>query len=500
MSQASKNAVIATVSTAVALGLAAYAYFGVMKGEEKEQEQKAIDDRVFQAAATAKKGADGGTADISFTRLEVKAKGDHTMLEKRDGQWWLTGAFNAPADKFAVDGITSQLQTAKFKTRLSEKPTEEELKKYGLQSPKFSVSAVAKMPDGSERKLQLVGGIDNPFDGSVYMRRDADVAVYTAEGGLRWTLEKSMFDLRDKEVFSFEESKVQKLRVKAPKGEYTLERDEKNAWKLTSPIQTGADGAVILSMFASLKGERAVAFLPDSLVNRTRTGVEKPDIDAVFTVKTDTGTEDVRVRIARAAPDAGSLTHGLVERTASGVFAEVSANAPVALDKSVDELKDKALLKFDANAVAKLSVSAGGGAPAVVLERTRAEDGGMSEGWQVVSPEKGPAKQFKVAAFLYSLSSTKAAAFGAENPKDWKKFGVDEKTSLWVKAEDAAGQPLVTFIRGSEVPDRPGLVYVRGNKNQVAEIDAAKFAEMPVTAAEFLNLAVAVDAGTAAGP
>ena len=110
------------------------------------------------------------------------------------------------------------------------------------------------------------------------MRRDEDPAVYTAEGGLRWTLEKSTFDLRDKEVFNFaEEPKVTKLHVKSEKGEYSLERDEKNAWKLTAPIQAAADSTMVTNMFVTLKGERAQAFVPDSQMNRLHFGLEKPD-------------------------------------------------------------------------------------------------------------------------------------------------------------------------------------------------------------------------------
>ena len=195
--------------------------------------------------------------------------------------------------------------------------------------------------------------------------------------------------------------------------------------------------------------------------------------------------------------DAGSQTYGLVERPGSGAFAQVTANALVALDKTPDELKDKTLLKFDANAVAKVTVSPGHGEPAVVLERARGGDGGLAEAWSVTAPVKGPAKAFKLASFLYSLSSTKATAFGPENPKDWKKFGIDEKTSMFLKAEDANGQVLATFIRGSDVPNKPGQVYVRGDKNQVAEIDASKFNEMPTSAADFLSAPALMDGGVA---
>ena len=56
-----------------------------------------------------------------------------------------------------MEGILAQqLPSAKFKSTVEETPTDADLKKYGLKTPVFSVTAKAYVPDASG------GGKENP--------------------------------------------------------------------------------------------------------------------------------------------------------------------------------------------------------------------------------------------------------------------------------------------------------------------------------------------------
>ncbi|HZH02986.1 MAG TPA: DUF4340 domain-containing protein, partial [Myxococcaceae bacterium] len=193
-------------------GLGLYAYFGVMKPSETEIELKASDEKLFRAYAPGTQSEDGGEpADPVFTGLTLRTKGETTRLEKRRDGWWVVAPVQAKAEQFAVDTLTSQLRSGKFKRVVEEHPTDADLARYGLKAPAFSVSAQAYLPDPSggdkddpsrKREVTLQGGIENTFDGSVYLRREGDPKVYSVEGGVRLALEKTSFDLRDKEVLS----------------------------------------------------------------------------------------------------------------------------------------------------------------------------------------------------------------------------------------------------------------------------------------------------------
>ena len=242
MSQASKTLALLGALVGVAGGLGLYAYYGVARTDRVEQVRKEWSEHLFLLGAP-EQSPDGGPAPAPlFSSLTVKAKGETTVLERANGAWRLTAPVKAAADKVAVDALVSQLQSAKVKEQVEEHPDPAALEKYGLKEPRFGVHAYAYLPDakggGAEdptrrRELGLEGGIENPFDGSVYVRREGEKPVYSAEGGLRYALEKNTYDLREKELLTLEEPKLQRLEVK---GKYALERDPQRAWRLTQPM------------------------------------------------------------------------------------------------------------------------------------------------------------------------------------------------------------------------------------------------------------------------
>jgi hypothetical protein len=148
VTQLEKNltALGALVLVSGALGL--YAYFGVMKTEEREAERKETSEKLFAAQSPGEKLPDGGTpAAPVFTSIVVKAKGEVTTLEKKGEEWWITAPLTAKTDKSAVDQLVSQLQSARVKATVEENPTDADLAKYGLDQPRFTVTAYAYLPD-----------------------------------------------------------------------------------------------------------------------------------------------------------------------------------------------------------------------------------------------------------------------------------------------------------------------------------------------------------------
>lgn len=480
MSAATRSLLASLGGLVVAGGLVAWAFYGVNEGEERETKKKEVADRVFSAAAALEKPSDGGSPDIAFTAFDVVAKGETTRLEKREGAWKVVMPLVAPADRFTVDALSSQLQTAKFKAVVEESPDAEALRKYGLDAPRFTVTGTATFPDGSTRTVKLEAGIDNPFDGSVYMRRDGDKAVYAAEGGLRYTLEKSSFDLRDKELFSaVEEPKLKGLRVRVGDNAWELERAE-GTWRLTAPLSTPAEATAVTSLVATLRAERAQAFPEDSEARRKALGFGAPRAEATFTRD---GAEPVR---ARFVDGEGGRVLALVEVGGTAQLAELQASALAALDKKPVDLRDKSVLSFKQDAAARVSVYANGGSvPTLVLAKARAEDGGVKDGWEVAAPSPGPAKMFKVTALVYGLTTLKAQAFGEEAPKDAaKRFGLSADAAR-VEVAGAGGQVLATLVRGKAASK--GRAYVRGSRDQVMEVDATRLQELFPSPADLLD-------------
>lgn len=477
--QKSLVTLLGLMAAAGALGL--YAYFGVMKADEAEQERKETSDKLFAARAPGEKSPDGGAPGAPvFTHLTLTAKGQTTVLEKgADGKWQITSPIQARADDAAVEAITRQLASAKMKAVIEENPTEQDLVRYGLKEPKFSVRAKAHLPEDpkQEKEVSLAGGIENTFDGSVYMRRDGDKKVYSAEGGVRYALDKGTYDLREKELLGFDEPKLKAIEVKTAKNAYTLERDEKKAWRVTKPVALAAEGPTLVGMLNALKNERVLSFPTDSPEERKKLGFDAPALDAWITPESG---ERIHLRMTRTAEKG----YVLREQGSDSVLAEVSPGAVAHLDKAPMELRDKTVLALDKDRVARLAFTPAGGGAEIVVQRSAADAG--TDEWAVIAPRKGPAQKWKISSILWTLGSLKATGFGPESPKDWAKYGLDAKART-VTASDAAGQVLAKLWIGKDVPGKTNTAYVRGSANQVLEMDTSRLTDLPATVADVLD-------------
>jgi hypothetical protein len=486
---------------AIAGGLGLYAYRGVTQPEEAQTDRKQEPEKLFAPSTPAALVGDAGpAADVVFTQLTVQAKGATATLELQEDTWRLTSPVMAAADPWAVEGIISQLQAAKFKATAAEAPTDADLEKYGLKSPVFTVSARAYVPDASgggkddparQQTVTLYGGIENPFDGSVYVRREGDPRVYSADGSVRYSLEKDLYALRDKELFGLDEALLKTVEVTAKAGAYTLERDTDKSWRLTKPTAQRADVDRVKKLLQALRGQRALSFPTDSPEARAKLGLDKPPVEALFTL---TKGEPVRVRLSQVKSEGATKVYALREQGSEATLAEVPEATLRVLDVGRGELREKTALVFRVEEVKRLVIYPGSGAEPITLAHTRP---GL-DGWEVQAPRTGKAKAWKVASLLSSLQKLKAAAFGEANPKTWDKYGITD-TSQSVSLQDASGQQLARLWIGGEVPGQEGLSYVRGSGAEVMEVELARLGELPSRPEELIEAppsAITADAGT----
>ena len=121
-----------------------------------------------------------------------------------------------PAALRALDDKLADLKAKNLKASIKDASPEylvaegaDKLKKYGLENPRFAVTL--KLKDGKELKLAV--GEESSFDQSLYYTRGSDNHVYLAESGLRYPLDKGLFDLRDKSIVTHEDKDVQSFTV-----------------------------------------------------------------------------------------------------------------------------------------------------------------------------------------------------------------------------------------------------------------------------------------------
>jgi hypothetical protein len=470
MKQTTRSLMQLGVMVLVAGALGLFAWKGVYQPDAKKAEQKAHEERVFDADPGAP--ADAGVAKLEFNRLLITAHGETTELERAaPGPWKIVRPVSAPADALVVGGIESQLKTAKFKASLEPAPDEATLKSWGLAPPEFTVEAHATLENGQERTLLLEGGVENPFDGSCYVRRDHQPTVFTVPGGLRWAVLRTTFELRDKKVFAVEEPKLLKVSLKTKHADWALERDAEKRWAFTRPFTALADPALVAAWLGPLSFEAVTAFVDDSPARRKEFGLGAPEVPLELL------TADGQKRTYQF-----SGRHGLREDPTGAQLVEVSQALVTALEKPAQELKDKSVLSFKKEDVTKVVLPAADGRELVLVR-----EGASAEKWRLESPVQGPAKAFKVNQVLWLLANLKAVSFGAENPKDWSRYGLGPKART-ATVYDAAGKVLEQLTLGDALKDKPEQRAVRGLRPQVMELEAARLVPLPTRAEDLLDL------------
>ncbi|TQF13479.1 DUF4340 domain-containing protein [Myxococcus llanfairpwllgwyngyllgogerychwyrndrobwllllantysiliogogogochensis] len=467
-------------------------------------ETPAVSEKLFAPPSGATQGAKA--AAPVFTRITVRAQGDTTELAREpDGAWQLVAPVKARAEAAAVEALLETLGSTASSPLVNDAPTDADLEKYGLKSPVFSVTAHAFLPDASgggedvpsrQHTVTLHGGVENTFDGSVYVRRDGDSKVYAAQGSVRWSLDKDTFALRSKELLGgLEATALASIEVRAQERSYVLQHETGTTkWRLTKPVAERADEARVATLLKNLKEHRALAFPPDSAQTRKKLGLESPLVDARFTPLSG---EPVRIRLAQVMEDGTPRSHALREQGPDAVLAEVSDGALTVLDVDVHELKDKHVLSFRREDVRRVVFHPGGGAAPIILVNASETDGG-TESWRVESPKQGKAQHFRVVSLLRALGALKATSFGDAKPRSWAKYGIDE-ASRGAVLLGADGRELARLWLGGDVPDSSGLSYVRGSGPEVMEVSIEGLV-LPVRAEDLMEGAPAPEPTEARGP
>ncbi len=470
MSARSRSLLGAAAAAALALALGLYAYFGVLRQEERAAAAKTASEALVAPVAQP----DGGSALVRYDKLVLTAHSETSELGRLpDAAWVLSRPFRARADARAAEEVVSTLQTLRLNRVVDEQPKDEDLRRYGLQPPRFVVVASAQ----GAPTLTLSGGVENSFDGSLYVQRAGDARVYAVEGATRSALEKTPEELRARDVLGPRDLGLLGAQLKSARHHWAVAREPEHPWAFTQPAGLSADGGAVSQWVARLAQQRAVKFLVDSPAERQRTGVETPAVDASFRRLEET----VRVRLA-AGPKETDPAFVLREDSFGVTLAELPHSALAALDVPPAELRDRRLLLFEPAQVQRIRMVPAGGGQALVLEK-EAQDAGATPAWRLATVPPQPASTAKVATLLYTLSGLRWLSAEEAPPKD---AGLGSHARAFI-LEDGAGKVLATLVLGKPASAKAKTVWTRTSSGEVVQLDMARVQSLPSRAEDVLE-------------
>ncbi len=463
----------------VAAALFAFVYFYEIRGEQGREAADKAQQRLFpQVEAEA-------ITSISLTTRE----GTAARLERRPEGWQLTEPLEFPADEFAADGVAAALAEIASET-VFEDPEGAEV--YGLDDAAGEVRFTA---DGQQHVLRTGG--KTPMGANSYARVGGAKAVYTVPTYRVSALDKSLDDLRDKRVLSFDRNAIDRIEAVWPDGGVTLEKGEQG-WRVVSPLEGPADEVTVDALLSDLSFLRANGF-EDDPPSDSEVGLDRPEFQIAL-IGVGGGEEEEPLRVELAV---GRNLDGvsLLVRAAHESLYRIPGERMADFPRELVAYRFKELANFsatDAHRVDLIFRSADGAAVTVTATRGEA-------GWASASERIQPGK---VARLVSELSRLRASGILADSmgEAELQKLGLSPpKVVIAVfggaieAGEGVETEQLAEVHIGALQGDR--WVIARAADNEmVFTLDYAIAEHVPVSLEAFRNRFVVVEeAGAASG-
>jgi hypothetical protein len=274
--------------------------------------------------------------NISITKFGS----DPVVLTKVADKWEITKPSPMPADQDTAGALVNAVAALNADRLIDEKAAD--LNPYGLAAPGGDIEISLK---GGKKQKLLVGG-DTPSGSATYVKLDGDAKVYSIPSFTKTSLSKSLEDLRDKRLLTFDQDKltVVTLTSKGPAVEFA--RNKQSEWQITKPKPFRADGLQVDELVRKLKDAK-MDLGTDAKAAATAFAAA-PKI-ATATVIDSAGTQTIEVHKGK------DNAYYAKSSAADGIY-KVAGDLD-GLDKAADDFRNKKVFDFGFNDPTKLDVS-----------------------------------------------------------------------------------------------------------------------------------------------
>jgi hypothetical protein len=197
--------------------------------------------------------------DVEHIAL-VKGGKTIKIQKKGDGDrkaWEIVDPIQTPAEGFVVDGLTQKLANLKYERIMSENA--DDLAQFGLEPPAFSLAFKTENRSG-----KVSFGTETPIEYGTYTRVGEEKKVYLVETPNIKALDKSLFELRMKKLFTQNVDDVKKIIIDRRQGKWTLVRKKEEGWVFEDDPDYKIDQDKASTLFVNILMARAASFETES--------------------------------------------------------------------------------------------------------------------------------------------------------------------------------------------------------------------------------------------
>lgn len=401
---------------------------------------------------------------VSFQEEEVSAFnirfGENVITLQRDEEGWrMSEPVEDRVDEKEITALLGNVIRAQTERTLDARGND--LAEFGLQDPILFTVHLTKQ----ETPVVLEVGSNTPAGFLTYVRRKGEKKILLAPSTVKASLEQDASAFRSKAPLSFAKEAVEAIRLRADALRVRLERQEKEKWRITEPIQVAADFAKVSNLLRWITQDQIEAFhnKPASL---KAVGLDPPHGE--IRLMLEGGTE--------ATLFLGTKTKGSGAPKEGGIYARRSGEEDLLvlkgafleeLPKQVADLRERKLLAFDREQVDRIELQTPKGRTLL----TKAEDT-----WRIKEPEDVPADQRMIDDLLWDLIAARIKEFVDDNPKSLKRYGLDA-APITVRLLDQEEKLLSTLNLARASKDK-GTYIQAGDSQSVYLVDAQLYKQI----------------------
>lgn len=382
------------IALAVLAGLwGIFTYYGKKKPTANSKENSAASKKILPV----KNGQ-----IVSFTVTE--AGGKPVACSRNGKNWEITGPLKLAADSSAVDSFLSSLTGATPSETVSEQGGD--LKEFGLNPPEATIE-VKTNAKPAEFTLRL--GSSTPTNSGIYAQVAGQPRVFTLASDLKASLEKNLFDFRNKQVVTLAGDSIRRMDVTSKKGGFQLVKNADGIWDLMLPPPVRADHFTVQGLVDELGSASMKSVVAEKKRDLGRYGFSKPTMTIHLTG--DTGAETLIL-----GKKDGSDYYAM--NTAVGPVFTLGSDFLTQFQKQPSDLRSKDLFTFSTYEAKKVTVKGPKGQRVFVQHK--------NSKWEQTEPASMEVKGDKMQTLLQDLRDLSAQSFPKKNATHLAAYGLDK--------------------------------------------------------------------------
>jgi hypothetical protein len=399
------------------------------------------------------------SADVEKISLK---KGSETLSFKKDdkGEWMISEPLEAKADNNEVNQLAESFSDLKIE-RVVEKENAD-LKKY--QIPQKEVALWTK---GNTLPVKVLIGMENPLDNTFFAQKEGDKRVVLLPSMLKSTLDKKLFDFRQKDIFKFETGDVKSIKLQAKDTKWDAQKKD-SEWFFEKPLRALAKESKITNILDTLSNLKAKEFIGEDKKadELKKLGLDKPEYQITLTMPA------ANKELTFALHKDKEKTYVTTSQSTKIIVPESDVLAD--LEKKADELRENKVVSFNTWQTSKVAIKKG----ALNLTLIKAQN----DKWYFDAAQKQEADGTKIDTFVRKIEGLEAAEY-IDGPKGLATYGLDKpqaEVTIWTK--EAGEKPVeksFTVLVGNVDKDKKQAILKNARLDYLFKVDSSFLEEFP---------------------